>query len=130
MASSQYDNWPLALPLVLLGIGSFLKEDWNHSSAELIYSTSLRPPTSRHTSDAHDNISFHAFSIFVLMLLITQLFQLYSLSLSQESEASIFGGSAAATCLPAINDVNLVVLPCTGTQSIRPDEPRNPSTSA
>lgn len=44
MASTQRDNWSLALPLVLLGIRSSLKEDLHHSSAELVYGTNLQLP--------------------------------------------------------------------------------------
>lgn len=44
MASAQREHWSTALPLVLLGIRSSLKEDLHHSSAELVYGTSLRLP--------------------------------------------------------------------------------------
>ena len=44
IASSQREHWSLALPLVLLGIRSSLKEDLHHSSAELVYGATLRLP--------------------------------------------------------------------------------------
>ena len=44
MASTQRENWSLALPLVLLGIQSSMMEDLHHSSAELVYGTNLRLP--------------------------------------------------------------------------------------
>ena len=44
MASTQRENWSLALPIVLLGIRSSLKEDLHHSSAELVYGANLRLP--------------------------------------------------------------------------------------
>ena len=44
MASAQREHWSLALPLVLLGIRSSLKDDLQHSSAELVYGTNLRLP--------------------------------------------------------------------------------------
>ena len=43
-ASSQRENWSLALPIVLLGIRSSLKVDLQHSPAELVYGASLRLP--------------------------------------------------------------------------------------
>ena len=44
MAASQREHWSLALPLVLLGIRSSLKEDLQHSSSELVYGANLRLP--------------------------------------------------------------------------------------
>lgn len=44
MASAHREHWSLALPMVLLGIRSSLKEDLQHSSAELVYGTNLRLP--------------------------------------------------------------------------------------
>ncbi|XP_045137185.1 uncharacterized protein LOC123519746 [Portunus trituberculatus] len=44
MASVHREHWSLALPLVLLSIRSSLKEDLQHSPAELVYGTSLRLP--------------------------------------------------------------------------------------
>ena len=43
-ASAQREDWSLALPLVLLGIRTSLKADLHHSSAELVYGTTLRLP--------------------------------------------------------------------------------------
>lgn len=45
MASSdQREKWNATLPLVLLGIRTSLKQDLHHSSAELVYGTTLRLP--------------------------------------------------------------------------------------
>ena len=44
MASAHREHWSLALPMVLLGIRSSLKEDLQHSSAELVYGANLRLP--------------------------------------------------------------------------------------
>ena len=43
-ASATRADWFQALPLVLLGIRTSLKEDLHHSSAELVYGTKLRLP--------------------------------------------------------------------------------------
>ena len=44
MASAHHASWFVALPVVLLGIRSSLKEDLHHSSAELVYGANLRLP--------------------------------------------------------------------------------------
>ncbi|XP_076030161.1 uncharacterized protein LOC143018561 [Oratosquilla oratoria] len=43
-ASAQSEDWPQVLPLVLLGIGTSLKEDLYHFSAEFVQGTTLRLP--------------------------------------------------------------------------------------
>ncbi|XP_076057923.1 uncharacterized protein LOC143035162 [Oratosquilla oratoria] len=43
-ASAQRDDWSQALPLALLGIRTSFKEDLQHSSAELVYGTTLKLP--------------------------------------------------------------------------------------
>ncbi|XP_076066158.1 uncharacterized protein LOC143039797 [Oratosquilla oratoria] len=42
--SAQRDDWSQALPLALLGIRTSFKEDLQHSSAELVYVTTLKLP--------------------------------------------------------------------------------------
>ena len=44
LAASLQSEWTRTLPLVLLGIRTSLKADLHHSSAELIYGTTLRLP--------------------------------------------------------------------------------------
>lgn len=43
-SGQRREDWTTALPLVLLGIRTALKEDLAHSSAELVYGTTLRLP--------------------------------------------------------------------------------------
>ena len=43
-AQPQPDSWKDALPLVLLGIRTTLKEDISSTAAEMVYNTTLRLP--------------------------------------------------------------------------------------
>lgn len=55
-AQPNPEHWTDALPLVLLGIRTALKEDITCTAAELVYGTSLRLPGEFFTTSSHDGV--------------------------------------------------------------------------
>ena len=95
MAANSNSNWLEALPLVLLGIRSTVKEDLHYTPAELVYGTTLQLPGDFFLSPELHNTIADPLSYVVD--------RLRSVMLCSSTSAPLKSKASSARCLMPVN---------------------------